>query len=77
VRFVVEKVALVQILSCQFTSHRLLNSHHLSFGAGTIGQIVVEVPIGFRLTPGQGKKFSKSIQSSLFISNYAVRILQP
>jgi hypothetical protein len=32
---------------CQFSSHRLLHTHHhLSSGAGTIGQLVADVPSG-------------------------------
>jgi hypothetical protein len=40
-----DKVALGQVFSeyfgfpCQFSFHRLLDTHHLSSGAGTIGQI--------------------------------------
>jgi hypothetical protein len=43
VGFVVDKVALGQVFSeyfgfpCQFSFHRLLHTHHLSSGAGTIG----------------------------------------
>jgi hypothetical protein len=47
VGFVVVKVALGKVFSeyfgfpCQFAFHRLLhNHHHLSSGAGTIGQLV-------------------------------------
>jgi hypothetical protein len=45
VGFVVDKVALGRFFSDyfgfhrQFSLHRLLHIHHLSFGAGTIGQI--------------------------------------
>jgi hypothetical protein len=39
---------------CQFLFNRLLHIyHHLSSGAGTIGQIVTEVPSGLSLTPTQ------------------------
>jgi hypothetical protein len=44
VGFVVDKVTLGQVLSeyigfpCQFSFHRLLYTHHLTSGAGTIGQ---------------------------------------
>jgi hypothetical protein len=58
VGFVVDKVGLGQVFSkqfsfpCQFTLHRLLhNHHHLSSGAGTIGQTVAAVPSGLSLTP--------------------------
>jgi hypothetical protein len=62
VGFVVEKVALGQVLSeyfgfpCQFSFHRLLHTHHLSSGAGTIGQLMADVPSGLRLTPPQETK---------------------
>jgi hypothetical protein len=37
---------------CQFSFHRLLQiHHHLSSGAGTIGQLVADVPSGLGLTP--------------------------
>jgi hypothetical protein len=54
--FEVNKVALGQVFSeyfcfpCQFSSHRLLHTHHLSSGAGTIGQLVAYVPRGLSLT---------------------------
>jgi hypothetical protein len=57
VGFVVNKVALGQVFSkylgfpCQFSFHRLLHTHHLSSGPGTIGQLVVDVPSGLSLTP--------------------------
>jgi hypothetical protein len=36
---------------CQFIFHRLLHiHHHLSSGAGTIGQTVADVPSGLSLT---------------------------
>jgi hypothetical protein len=57
VGFVVNKMALRQVSSmhfgfpCQFSFHRLLHTHHLSSGAGTIGQLVADVPSGLSLTP--------------------------
>jgi hypothetical protein len=39
--------------SCQFSFHRLFHAHHLSSGAGTVGQIVADVPSGLSLTPPQ------------------------
>jgi hypothetical protein len=36
---------------CQFSFHRLLHTHHLSSGSGTIGQLVADVPSGLCLTP--------------------------
>jgi hypothetical protein len=59
VGFVVDNVALWQVLSeylgflCQFSFHRLLHTHHLSSGAGTVGQLVADVPSGLSLTPPQ------------------------
>jgi hypothetical protein len=42
---------------CQFSFHRLLHiHHHLSSGAGTIGQLVAELPSGLSLTPPQEKE---------------------
>jgi hypothetical protein len=61
--FVVEKVALGQVFSeyfsfpYQFLFHRLLHTHHLSSGAGTIGQIVADVPSGLSLTLPQEKNY--------------------
>jgi hypothetical protein len=57
-RFVVDKVAMGQVSSkyfsfpCQFSFH-IHPHHHLSSGAGTIGQIVANVPSGLSLTPSQ------------------------
>jgi hypothetical protein len=64
VGFVVDKVALGQVFSeyfgfpCQFSFHRLLHihHHHQSSGAGTIGQLVADVPSGLSLTPPQETK---------------------
>jgi hypothetical protein len=62
VRFVVDKVALGKVFSeyfgflCRFSFHWLLHTHHLSAAAGTIGQIVADVPSGLNLTPTQRKK---------------------
>jgi hypothetical protein len=36
--------------------HRLLHTHHLSSVAGTIGQLVADVPSGLSLTPPQETK---------------------
>jgi hypothetical protein len=66
VGFVVNKMALGQVFSeylgflCQFSFHRLLHiQHHLSSGAGTIGQLVADVPSGLSLTPSQETKENK------------------
>jgi hypothetical protein len=57
VGFVVDKVTLGQVHSeyfgfpCQFSLHRLLHiHHHLSSMAGTIGQLVADVPSGLSLS---------------------------
>jgi hypothetical protein len=45
---------------CQFSFQQLLHiHHHLSFGAGTIGQTVAAVPSGLRLTPTQDTKIKR------------------
>jgi hypothetical protein len=65
VGFVVDKVALGQVSSeyfgfpCQFSLHRLLHSHHLSSEAGTIGQLVTDIPSGLSLTPPRETKKKK------------------
>jgi hypothetical protein len=57
--FVVDKVALGQVFTeyfgfpCQFSFHI---HHHLSSGAGTIGQLVADVPSVLSLTPPQETK---------------------
>jgi hypothetical protein len=57
VGFVVDKVALGQVFSecfcfpCQLSFHRLLQTNHLSYGAGTIGQLVTDVRRWLSLTP--------------------------
>jgi hypothetical protein len=67
----VDKVALGLVSSqylgfpCQLSFHRLLHTHHLSSGAGTIGQLVADVPSGLSLTPPQEtKKKTKVIYSN-------------
>jgi hypothetical protein len=70
VLLVVDKVALAQVFSeyfgfpCQFSFHRLLNIHLLSSGAGTIGQLVADVPSGLSLTPPEETKKSKKETSN-------------
>jgi hypothetical protein len=66
VGFVVNKVALGHVFSehfcfpCQFLFHRLLHiHHHLSSGAGTIGQLLAEVPSGLMSVPPHTKKLKK------------------
>jgi hypothetical protein len=59
VGFVVDKAALGQVFSeyfgfhCQFSFHRVLHihHHHLSSGAGKIGQIVADIPSGLKSQP--------------------------
>jgi hypothetical protein len=49
VEIVVEKAAQGQVYSeyfgfpCQFSNHRLLHIHHLSFVAGTVGQLIADL----------------------------------
>jgi hypothetical protein len=72
-----QKVALGQVFSkyfsfpCQFSFHRLLYiHHHLSSGAGTIGQLVADVPSGNSLTPPREinkKIIRKQLSSSTHI----------
>jgi hypothetical protein len=55
------KVALGQVFSEYFGlpwhfSFHLLHILHLSSGAGTIGQVVADVPSGLSLTPPHPKK---------------------
>jgi hypothetical protein len=65
--FVVDKVALEQVFSeyfsfpYQFSFHQLLHTQHLSSGAGTIDQLMADVPSGLRLTPPQDSKTKKAI----------------
>jgi hypothetical protein len=60
---VVDKVEMGQVFSeyfgfpCQFSFHPLLHiHHHLSSGAGTIDQLMADVPNGLSLTPPQETK---------------------
>jgi hypothetical protein len=50
---------------CQFWFHQLLHTHYLLFGAGTIGQLVADVPSGLSLTQPQEttKKRTKKPES--------------
>jgi hypothetical protein len=43
---------------CQLLLHRLLHAHHISSGAGAIGQLVADVPSGLKShpTPRGGKR---------------------
>jgi hypothetical protein len=62
--FVLDKVALGQVsseyfgFSCQFSFHRPLHIHYLLFGAGTIGQLLADVPSGLSLTPSKDTKIN-------------------
>jgi hypothetical protein len=59
--FVVDRVALAQAISKCFgflceSFHRLLHAHnHPSSGAGTVDQIVADIPSGLCLTPAKDK----------------------
>jgi hypothetical protein len=67
--FVMDKVAPEHVFfeyfgfSCQFAFHRLLNIHHLSSGAGTIGQLVADVPSVTQ--PQESKKSKLNFTSTL------------
>jgi hypothetical protein len=80
VGFVVDKVVLRQVFSencgfpCPFSFHRLLHTHHLSSGAGTIGQTVADVPSGLSLTPPQG--IYVYIKYSADIEKFAVTLIR-
>jgi hypothetical protein len=80
VGFVVDKVALGQVFSkyfgfpCQFSFHRLLHTHHLSSGAGTIGQIVADIPSGLSLTPPQETKKKQLNNSVKFAVNRTMTV---
>jgi hypothetical protein len=45
-------IHVLSIISCQ-SFHRLLHTYHPSSGAGTVHQIVADVPSGLGLTPTQ------------------------
>jgi hypothetical protein len=68
----VDELTLGHVLSeylgfpCQFSFYQLLHTH-LSSGAGTIGQIVADVPSGLSLTPPQEIKNLKKIASCLHL----------
>jgi hypothetical protein len=47
----------------QFSFHRLLHTHHLTSGAGTIGQLLTDVPSGLSVIPPQETK-RKQIMSN-------------
>jgi hypothetical protein len=71
----VYKVAVGQVFTeyfgfpCQFSFHQLLHTHHLSSGAGTIGQLVIDVPRGLSLTtPQENKKKLKINGKFMFAS---------
>jgi hypothetical protein len=72
VGFVVEEVTLAQVFSeyfgftCQFSLDRLLHIHHLSSGAGTIGQTVADVPSRLSLTPPEKTKKKNTIFTNGF-----------
>jgi hypothetical protein len=92
VGFLADKVALEEVFSeyfgflCQFLFHRLLHiHHHLSSGAGVVGQLVAEVPNGHSLIPHQETKKKKitnltycNTMKRITFSSYAVivRLLQ-
>jgi hypothetical protein len=78
VEFVVNKVAPEQGFSeyfgfpYQFSLYRLLYTHHLSSGSGTIGQLLADVPIGLSLTPPQETKFLREVSEHLTLAHYSL-----
>jgi hypothetical protein len=68
--FVAVKVALGQDFSeyvgfpFHLSFHRLLQTHHLSSGAGTIGELVVDAPSGLSSAPSKETK-NKYIHATL------------
>jgi hypothetical protein len=78
VAFVVDRVTLGQVFSgylgfpYQILFHRLLHVHHLSSKAGTIGQLVADIPNGLRLTLPQDTKKEKP--EKFEITHYTILI---
>jgi hypothetical protein len=76
--FVVDKVALGQVFSKylglprQFSFPQVLYNH-LSSGAGTIGQLVVDLPSGISLNPPQE---TKKIKSHVYNSHYGLHLFK-
>jgi hypothetical protein len=70
VAFVVAKVTPEQVFSeyfgfpFQFLFHRLFHTHHLSSFAGTIDQLVFDIPSGLSLTPPRETKREKICMAS-------------
>jgi hypothetical protein len=66
---VVDKVARGHIFPkyfdfpCQFSFHRLLHIHHLSFGTGTIGQTAADIPSELSLTTPTPRSLKKELNS--------------
>jgi hypothetical protein len=77
VGFVVDKVVLGQVFSEYFGFPcRLLHFYrHLSTGAGTIGQLVADVPSVLSLTPSQGKKKQRVVYGIYLIFDLTVDFL--
>jgi hypothetical protein len=78
--FVVDKMALWKSsseyfrFSCQVSFHQMLHIH-LSSGAGTISQLVTDVPIGLGLTLLHEKKMCLGLSTSLLPSAFRATIL--
>jgi hypothetical protein len=79
--FVVDKVALGQVFSkyfdfpYQFSFHQLLYIHHLPSRAGTIGQLVADVPSGLSL-PHPKKLKKKKINIFQFYDKLFVELVE-
>jgi hypothetical protein len=83
VEFVVDEVALRQVFSeffsfpCHFLFRRLLHTHHrLLPRAGTIGQLVADVPNGLDLTSQHKKKMPKDVAEEHVHSIFRFRVSQ-
>jgi hypothetical protein len=76
VLFMVDEVALGWVycdyfgFPSQFSFHRLHQTHHLSSGAGTVGQLVADVPSGLSLTPPQEIKTTVIVTTGSFQSHF-------
>jgi hypothetical protein len=71
--FVVDNVALGQVSSeyfgfpYLFSFHRLLHIHHVSYGAGTVDQLVADVPSRLGLTPPNETKKKQTIMQLVLL----------
>jgi hypothetical protein len=82
VGFLVDKVVVGQVFSeyfvfpRQFSFHRLLHTHHLSSGAGTVSQLVADVSSGLSLIPPRKKKSEVSGHEKSFLKEHRIAVRQ-